>query len=629
MSYADELAKLNRTKITLVKITLGYCSRTYGVAPCVPLVGSDNCYNTFKTCVDDGAGLPKANYGATNRSYKFSNAELPPPFNDFRPYFKSWDSLGQEIKDSITVKNKTTIELFDDYGEADITNDPYWSTRGHSGVTVPGSYFKRLFARNNYRYKSVKVYYGFSGMAEADYELQFTGLIEDVYFERGIVKLVCVDNLKSLELAEIDAPRFAKLAQDIGYNDTGNFDVEILNDTAATISGSCCLMVDDEIIYYTTKTGSTINCVLRGVWGTTQAPHSSGAELQVIQEFNGSPAFLLAILASQAGLVFDSSISDASLIPSYLQLDLSCLIAQDKVKISELFWEIVDQFGFKVWGNKDGSLGIKRTMNFGGLATPPTFITDIPSLSDDANFLKNSVSVDLNEKSRITRIIRYWNLRSYSALRKLPVFVSSGDTTIRVNNLTDLPDEGEVKIELEFISYTGTTTTPYPAITGCTRGAKGTTPDSHAAGLPVYQSDLSYLKDFKKADAYEQSTITYDANAETEIGKSEAKTFYSRWFNYFTEYLLYHAYIGGYGTYIDTMDSKMLASMVEPKIKVSFSTEIKDDTVSIGDFINLSCDDVNEIDGAAYNEVMFQVIKKEPTDKNEIKFVAEKIISLD
>lgn len=627
MSYSSELAALNRTKIIKVEIVLDKCSRVYGVAPCVPIGGSDNCYNTYRTCVDDGAGLPKANFNKTTKTYKFTNAELPAPFYGCRPYLKSWNPLPQEIKDTITVKNRTTIEMYDDNNESDIDNDPYWSTRSHTSVVVGGSYFKRLFARNpNYRYRPIRVYEGFTNVDEVDYVLKYTGLIESVVYEKGIVKFECVDNLKSLELSEIDAPQFAKLAQDIDYDDTGNFDVDIQNDTAATSPGSTYVMIDDEIIYYTTKTAATINCTIRGCYGTTRAPHSVGASMQVVEEYNGTPAFILANLATAAGLSFDSSISDDSMLRAYLALDISVLIVKDKTKRSELFWEIVEQFGFRVWSNPDGTLAIRRTMNYADLASVPTYISTIPSITDALNILKGSTSVDLNEKSKVTRINRYWSLRAYTAGRKITSGINSSVTTIPISNATELPSAGDVLIDSEFITYTGTTTT---SLTGCTRGARSSAAAAHSANALVYQSDLEPLKNHKEPESYLELTVTVDVNAETEHGKSEAKTFYSRWFNPFTDYMTYHTYTSGYSAYIDTMDGKMVASMVDPKTRFSFSTEIKDDTLKPGDFFELTTDDLTDIAGESFSEVMFQVVKKEPTEGNQIKFITEKIISLD
>lgn len=66
--------------------------------------------------------------------------------------------------------------------------------------------------------------------------------------------------------------------------------------------------------------------------------------------------------------------------------------------------------------------------------------------------------------------------------------VSDSDTTITVSNVDEFPSAGgTVTIDDEQITYTGVTSSP-ATITGCTRGANGTTAIAHTVGTSVFVS---------------------------------------------------------------------------------------------------------------------------------------------
>lgn len=64
--------------------------------------------------------------------------------------------------------------------------------------------------------------------------------------------------------------------------------------------------------------------------------------------------------------------------------------------------------------------------------------------------------------------------------------ITDSDTTITVLSTTDFESIGNIKIEDELISYTGTTATTF---TGCTRGAFKTTAISHADTTAVFERE--------------------------------------------------------------------------------------------------------------------------------------------
>lgn len=67
-------------------------------------------------------------------------------------------------------------------------------------------------------------------------------------------------------------------------------------------------------------------------------------------------------------------------------------------------------------------------------------------------------------------------------------FINDAQTTVTVATTAGFPDTGTIKIDDEFIDYTGRTDTVF---TGCTRGARGTTPASHEDATTVFYPDLN------------------------------------------------------------------------------------------------------------------------------------------
>lgn len=63
--------------------------------------------------------------------------------------------------------------------------------------------------------------------------------------------------------------------------------------------------------------------------------------------------------------------------------------------------------------------------------------------------------------------------------------IDSSITTINVSSTADYYSSGRIKIDNEFIDYTGKTATSF---TGCTRGVGGSTAASHNSGATIYQS---------------------------------------------------------------------------------------------------------------------------------------------
>jgi hypothetical protein len=91
--------------------------------------------------------------------------------------------------------------------------------------------------------------------------------------------------------------------------------------------------------------------------------------------------------------------------------------------------------------------------------------------------------------------------------------ITSSVTTIPISNYEyenlSFPSSGTVKIGDEEITYTGVTQTDTPSLTGCTRGANGTTATSHSYGDAVLEniSSIKYIVFGNEANAITKPAI--------------------------------------------------------------------------------------------------------------------------
>lgn len=71
--------------------------------------------------------------------------------------------------------------------------------------------------------------------------------------------------------------------------------------------------------------------------------------------------------------------------------------------------------------------------------------------------------------------------------------ITASDTTITVDSTVDFPERGLIKIDNEWIDYTGKTATTF---TGCSRGKRGTEAASHTDGTEVNNKYRVIIKDY-------------------------------------------------------------------------------------------------------------------------------------
>lgn len=390
MSYDVERTAISHTPVTLVVMTLDWCTRTFGSAPCTG-TGSP-CYNTYTTCKD------RVNYARGTKDYKFTSSRAPIPFfAGERPYVRDVDWLPTEIKRSIAVTGRVTIKFIDE-PDTDIGIDPYVAVR----PSVQGTFWKKFIARNkNYGGRPISIYHGFLGLTEADFVLRWTGVIESIQIADAEVKLTAVDYLRKLADVYVPPKLDIKLVVDLGSSQT-------LATVSSTdnLDASGYILIDEEIIAYTSKNDEThvLSGCERGMFGTSPANHSKDTKVQKVRYFSPDLGFthLQTLLTTDAGL--SASVLDAdawSLWADWPGDDIlfSAVLTEPR-KLDDVFFELVDIMDCKCWVNESGKITIRRNI-------PNAPDRSYKSLPADTAVIAGSQSVKLNDDERVTRVIIY------------------------------------------------------------------------------------------------------------------------------------------------------------------------------------------------------------------------------
>lgn len=327
--------------------------------------------------------------------YRESESFIPCP----RPYLKEVTLLPTEINDTSTVTGRYKIELLDE-PDGDIGIDPYVAQR----TSVQGTYFKKLLARNpNYKGRRVRIYDGFVGIPRDEFQLRGIGVIDSISIGKGAVTIEAVDGLK--QLADIDIPPKLdiKLVADIAVDA-----VAMTLSTLAGLDDSGYVRLGDEIIQYTaldTPTNRLTGCT-RGAFGTVAAEHKAQDRVDKCRYYPPTNPFdlLKEILSVDCGLTTD--IYDAAAFDYWRdwpggEVPFSALIVEP-LPADQLYFEICDILDCASWIGEDLKLTIRRNMpNEPGRA--------YTVINDNAHIAEKASSVDLNDASRATRVILYWD----------------------------------------------------------------------------------------------------------------------------------------------------------------------------------------------------------------------------
>ena len=399
---------ISRIPSTLIIITLDYCTRTFGTSPC--LATGTKCYNTYPTCKYLSA------YNKTTKDYKFTLREKPLPFPGHRPYLKTEQYLSTEIQpdEAVTIDHRVTLVFYDE-PDSDVGIDPYLADRS----SVQGTFWRKLKARNsNYKGRQVRIKKGFiyTGFMESDYVDYFLGVIDNIEIQGGIAKLI-IKGLLQVTNEEYPKSCDGTIKTAITSGSTSFIVVEKpFSTTQYTATGYVYIESDTgipEIVYYGSRsygsgTGeTTFSTLTRGQYTSlgwqAATSHNANKKVQQVIIFDNqnivdvTKAILNAVGISDTYIDTTQFTNEKNVWLSWANVTR---ILHKPQKAKQYLKEIKEQFIVSIWQGEDMKIKIKHL----GPAIPgQTYYT----INDEANIIHQSVSVDDNNESRVTRVIFY------------------------------------------------------------------------------------------------------------------------------------------------------------------------------------------------------------------------------
>ncbi len=428
MNYQDEVIKICRTPSIVVTLNLDYCSRVFGVSPC--LATGVPCYNTWPTCRYTSAYL---NIG---KAYKFCSRDIPIPLpgENVRPYLAEMDHLGQEIlqQEALTLNQQLTITMSDEE-DNDIGIDPYRvsSTLRDAGggnsqsISPANTFWRKLISRNpNYKNRIITVKQGFvkDGFTEAEYQLYFKGILDNISFDNRHRAKLIIKGL--LQLTDVDYPKKTdgQLSSDIDSSAT-SFTLKAWTglDTSSSpvISqhdSSGYIRINSEIFSYSsisldTATGiTTFSGLQRGQFngdGWSQATsHKAGDMVQQVKTYvDQNPIDIMKSLLNQAGIAD----ADIDVVQFNAERDKWFVgvkfrgILHEPIKVKTYLQELREQTFTSIWQGDDQRITVKFT----GPNLPGQTYRQI---TDSANIIHSSHAVDDRKHEYLSRATLYYEI---------------------------------------------------------------------------------------------------------------------------------------------------------------------------------------------------------------------------
>lgn len=392
-AYDIAQASFSRTPCELITLTMDICANTFGVSPCTAS-SAVKCYNTFATCRD------KANFHRVTKQFKFTSADTATPFKaGERPYVKKVTTFATEIQsDNVTINAREKAKMHDEF-DTDIGIDPYLADRA---AAAQGTFWRKFLARNpNYKDRIYERYEGFLGLAENEFQRRFVGLLDNITISGQDVTIEAADMLTAL--ADIDVPAEVDIKLASGVNDSY---ATLTVDDVSALDESGYVRISDEIIQYAAISGLQLTGCTRGCFGTVAEAHDADDNVQPCRYY--SPANIYDILLE---MLTDDAEYDTSYINSDSFADAKdwpggdpdvWAIISEPTALEDLFFELLELTDCKVWVAEDLRITIaKNYPNRGG--------RQYTQWNDAEHIIDGSVSVDLNEESRVTRVVMYWD----------------------------------------------------------------------------------------------------------------------------------------------------------------------------------------------------------------------------
>lgn len=385
----------------LVELDLDTCSHTFGSSPCTASNASGNeCYNTRRTCQDE------ANYAVSTKTITLSEAANA-VYPDAIPCVEKIEFAPTEInpKEGLDYLGKVKITA-KDFSHNDSGIDPYFQSRNYI-ASDQGTFWGKLLARNPHHFgRKIRVKQIIDGTVTQTYLF----IIESISppDNKGMVKITAKDPLflAGSDQAKVPAVSSGVLAADI--TDTAT---SLTLDDATTYPSAGTLAIGRERLSYTSKTGDTLNGLLREQWGSTASSHSAGDHVQLCKTIVDEP-----LIDVVNDLISNHTTIDNSLVPyadwqaeqsDWLSVYTLNNIISEPTDVLDLLTQIQIETGTVIWWDQEDQeiklqAAVARTQN-----------QAIETLTD-ASHLMGPIEVKEQTKERISQVWIYYGIQDYA-----------------------------------------------------------------------------------------------------------------------------------------------------------------------------------------------------------------------
>lgn len=374
------------------------------------------CYNTFRTCQDT------ANYAKAAKTYRFCGRGAPIAAGELlRPYLMRLSAAATEIdpEKGLAVRSKVSVTLADET-DNDTEQDPYVTDRA---TPAGGTFWTRLIARNLAtagRSARVKRLYIDPG---ATYTLADAGWVSELYVidaingpdKTGAVQIVIKDPLKLTDRQKLPAPSDGELSVAMTASDVT---LTLKSGQGAQYGNLGYIRVGEEVIEFTTRVVDVLswpNTTYRGKFGTVAATHAINDRVQLCQAWLAASVSTVLEEMLNAADILDANIDLAGIATEvadwYGTYSITLCLTEPET-ISKLIEELCATVqGLVWWSAVDQKVKFKAMRPLSPLSTAPALLTD------EANFIEDSVQITREEPNRLTQVAVWYGLISATSTK--------------------------------------------------------------------------------------------------------------------------------------------------------------------------------------------------------------------
>lgn len=452
-----------REVVQIVEIQQPYCSRNFGISPCLATGTSDQkCYNTRSTCkytaafqlrstplslfFSRGNVAERGVSGATYIIPSLVSVSTSPTKINFAGANPDAQGLGNRALCTIVLQ---------DHQHTDQIVDPYLSGRSWDPLSRDrGTFWTRWLIRNKYRQNIViRVYEGYSGQS-------LSAMTRRTYFlqsisgpNNGRVTIQAKDVLAKIEERKAQAPVASpgELYAPISASDTL---IQIAGASLSDYASSGIVRIGDELISYSStsssSSGITLNGTTRGAKNSIVSQHAAGDSVQQCLQYTNARIddVIADLLVNYGGIDVDylDAAGWVSEINLYATSYLLSTIITEPTSVAQLVSEIQEQALVYIWWD-ERTAKIKLRVIRGIDSTPPT-------ISDTSNIIADSVSFSEMPRQRASQV---WIWYDRSDFVKSPTDQKSYSSLIVNANLESETDNlyGEKSIRKIFGRWLG------------------------------------------------------------------------------------------------------------------------------------------------------------------------------